>query len=412
VATEHQFVVPLDHGDPSGESITVFAREVVAPRKQRDTLPWLVYLQGGPGFMSPRPTTRSGWLGRVLQDHRVLLLDQRGTGRSSRVTRHSLLGRDPVGAADYLSHFRADSIVRDAELIRHELVGDDRRWTVLGQSYGGFAALTYLSFAPEGLSQVLVTGGLPPLTAHPDDVYRATYPRVADRLARFTDRYPDDRDRLDAIADHVAKVDVPLPSGMRLTVPRLQSLGHALGRSDGFEVLHHLLELAWDGTELADEFLHDVDHHTGFAAAPLYAVMHESIYCQGLASRWSAQRVRDSMPELSPDVRPLQLTGEMIYPWMFEDEPALLPLRELADLLAERETWPALYDVDVLARNQVPVAAAIYHDDMYVDYDYSLATARQVGNARWWVTSEYAHDGLRTNPRVIERLLDLVTDEA
>jgi hypothetical protein len=97
---------------------------------------------------------------------------------------------------------------------------------------------------------------------------------------------------------------------------------------------------------------------------------------------------------------------------MFEDEPALLPLREVADLLADRDDWPALYDVDVLARNEVPVAAAIYHDDMYVDYDHSLATARQVGNARWWVTSEYAHDGLRTNPRVIERLLDLVTDEA
>ena len=39
--------------------------------------------------------------------------------------------------ADYLKHFRADSIVRDAEVIRRELTGGEP-WALLGQSYGGF----------------------------------------------------------------------------------------------------------------------------------------------------------------------------------------------------------------------------------------------------------------------------------
>ena len=54
VLTEHEFSVPLDHAAPDGERITVFAREVADP-DGRDR-PFLVFLQGGPGFESPRPT--------------------------------------------------------------------------------------------------------------------------------------------------------------------------------------------------------------------------------------------------------------------------------------------------------------------------------------------------------------------
>jgi hypothetical protein len=57
---------------------------------------------------------------------------------------------------------RADSIVRDAELVRKVLVPLKGRWSILGQSFGGFCCLSYLSLAPEGLAEVLITGGLPP----------------------------------------------------------------------------------------------------------------------------------------------------------------------------------------------------------------------------------------------------------
>src|SRR3954468_6738623 len=172
--TDHEVEVPLDHARPDGETITIFAREVVAPRKRDQDLPWLLFLQGGPGSRSPRPTGRSGWLGRALVDHRVLRLDQRGTGRSTPATRQTLSARGtPAEQARYLVHFRADAIVRDAELLRVAVAGG-RPWAVLGQSYGGFVATTYLSLAPEGLDRVLVAGGLPPLDRPPEDVYRAT----------------------------------------------------------------------------------------------------------------------------------------------------------------------------------------------------------------------------------------------
>src|SRR4029077_7200184 len=101
------------------------------------------------------------------------LLDQRGTGRSTPVSAEALAGLDPAAQAAYLRNFRADSIVRDAELIRAQL--ESHPWRVLGQSFGGLCVTTYLSFAPEGLHEAFITGGLPPLVGGADDVYRATY---------------------------------------------------------------------------------------------------------------------------------------------------------------------------------------------------------------------------------------------
>ena len=112
IFTEREHTVPLDHGKPDGRTITVFTREVAAP-DGRDR-PYLVFLQGGPGFEATRPTSPpTGWMKRALLDYRILLLDQRGTGRSTPVG-PQIPGDTPDAQADYMTHFRADSIVRDA----------------------------------------------------------------------------------------------------------------------------------------------------------------------------------------------------------------------------------------------------------------------------------------------------------
>ena len=85
-----EFTVPLDHGQPGGEKLSVFARAVRHGEHATETRPWLVFLQGGPGYPGPRPTTYSGWLKRALDDYHVLLLDSRGNGRSSVVLAQTL----------------------------------------------------------------------------------------------------------------------------------------------------------------------------------------------------------------------------------------------------------------------------------------------------------------------------------
>ncbi|MGQ4424508.1 alpha/beta fold hydrolase, partial [Streptomyces violaceoruber] len=195
VLTDRRFTVPLDHADPTGETIELYAREAVASDKADQDLPWLVYLQGGPGGKADRFVGRPAWFGRALKEYRVLLLDQRGTGASTPASRQTLpLRGGPAEQADYLAHFRADAIVRDCEAIRPQVTGG-APWTVLGQSFGGFCTVAYLSLAPEGLSAALITGGLPSLDAHADDVYRAAYPRIERKVVAHYARYPQDVER-------------------------------------------------------------------------------------------------------------------------------------------------------------------------------------------------------------------------
>jgi pimeloyl-ACP methyl ester carboxylesterase len=402
VLVEHEFDVPLDHDRPDAERIVVFAREVADP-DGRDR-PFLVFLQGGPGFEAARPTrhpSSPGWLDRALTEFRVLMLDQRGTGRSAPFG-PALADGSPEAVAEYLMHFRADAIVRDAEHVRRALGVE--RWSILGQSFGGFCATTYLSLAPEGLREALITGGLPPVGRPVDDAYRATYARMLERNRRHYDRYPGDRDHVRELVARLDDDPVALPSGDRLTARRLRQLGGMLGMSDGSERLHYLLEL----DPGSPAFAHDVEAELSFARNPLYAIVHEACYADGGATRWSAERV---MPDAFRD-DPTLLTGEHVYPWMFEDYGALAPLREAAEILAAHE-WPRLYDADRLAANEVPVAAAIYAEDPYVERTFSEETAALVRGSRPWVTSEYDHNGLRADgERILGRLLDLARGRA
>src|SRR3954447_18539525 len=273
VITDHVVEVPLDHGTPDdGRRIDVFAREVVGADRERDDLPWLLFLQGGPGGKSPRPGGMGdGWLKEATRQARVLLLDQRGTGRSTPLTGGTVAGLSDAEIASYLRLFRADSIVRDAEVLRDRIAGG-RTWETLGQSYGGFVTMAYLSQAPEGLDACYVTGGLPGLTATADDVYARTYPRVARKNAAFYARYPDDAALARRIADHLDTSQVVLPDGDRLTMRRFRLLGSAFGMSDGYERLHWLLEEAWHQEALSDLFLYNVQDLTAFVEGPLFAL--------------------------------------------------------------------------------------------------------------------------------------------
>ena len=144
-------------------------------------------MQGGPGGESPRPLspTSDGWIEEAVKHFRVVLPDQRGTGRSSCVDgrtiaalgdRAEAAGADAARSqADFLKRHLASSIVRDLEYLR--LVGfGGKPWVTLGQSYGGFLTLSYLSLFPEGVAASFTCGGIP-------HVPRGAKARTARRLA-------------------------------------------------------------------------------------------------------------------------------------------------------------------------------------------------------------------------------------
>lgn len=48
----------------------------IAVGKEELPMPYLLYLQGGPGFECPRPTEASGWIQKACEEFRVVLMDQ------------------------------------------------------------------------------------------------------------------------------------------------------------------------------------------------------------------------------------------------------------------------------------------------------------------------------------------------
>lgn len=398
------------------ESIKLFYRVVCDPQRAHDELPLLVYFQGGPGGSCPRPLSPAddGWIAEAIKHYRVILPDQRGCGRSSRLSGQGIdrlghaaaaAGADPARAqADLLKRYLAPSIVKDFEYLRITQFGG-RPWTTLGQSYGGFITLSYLSSYPSGIAQAFTCGGIPHLPANAAEVYAHTFPRMEAKTKAYYERYPQDVERVAAVADLVSKRDITLPDASPLTIERLQLLGSDFGMKPSFERMHWLFDTAFeegDGTlscdphHLTGTFLMGVLDRTTTHANPLYWTLQEFIYADGTCSpiRWAAAAEKAHRPEFDTAARPLLFTGEACFPWMFEQMPELTPFAAAMDLLMEDIEFDRTYDPVRLATNEVPLYAAVYFDDMYVDSGLQLDTLSRVGNAHPWVTNEFEHDGL------------------
>ncbi|ORX46569.1 alpha/beta-hydrolase [Hesseltinella vesiculosa] len=414
---DRYFTVPLDHDQPNSHStIQIFVRHLVPITKQdqQKTLPFLIYLQGGPGFEVTMPSNAtSGWIKVAFdQGYQVLLLDQRGTGLSSAISALSLAHLDSDQAkAEYLTHFRADSIVKDCEWIRKTLTKDrlvshESRISLLGQSFGGFSIVTYLSLFPESIHKAYITGGVPPLVDHPDPVYRALYPRMLKKNKLYYQKFPQDVAHVRQIVSHLSSNTVPLPNGGVLTPRRFLQLGLMFGMSGGYDSLHETVTLCVNDLKLHKSLtyrtLNHIQHSQSFDTNVLYCILHEAIYCQNhQASRWAADRVlNDEFAEEFEwridklrDNQPIHFTGETVYPFMLEDYAELRPLANVAHLLAEHP-WSQLYDVSVLNgldTASMELAGVSYFDDMYVDRDLSERTAQEITGFKQWFTNEYAH---------------------
>jgi pimeloyl-ACP methyl ester carboxylesterase len=438
--TRYSHEVPLDYFSDRGgdETIRVSYRLVSLDSghsldnldglKDLGDVKVLVYLQGGPGFESPAPSTASsGWIKQALDsEYLVLLLDQRGTGLSAPITCDFLesLG-EPADQVKYLKCFRADSIVRDCESIRKAL--GITKWSILGQSFGGFISTSYLCSHPDSLSEVYLTGGIPPKINSPmaaDMVYLSTFEKVIRQNKKFYARFPDAERMSQKVVNFLVQQDecrVVTPCNNYLTPRSFQLLGlGCLGFSGGFEKLFYMMEHAFaaDGTSLSYGFLKSFDEAMSFDTNPLYAILHESIYCQGnVASGWAAHRVRnrEEYRDLFDAVararenKAVYFTGEMVFPWMFEDLAQLRRIRETAELIASDSDWSVLYEnVEDLGGNRVPFTAATYFEDMFVSFELAQETIDGIGCSRQWITNDHLHDGIReAGKTVLEKLFNL-----
>lgn len=408
----------------------------------------IAYLQGGPGFPCAVPVSNSSFTKFLIdKGYQIIYYDQRGTGLSSPIEVASLIavfneGNQQLDSTqrllDYILHFRADSIVEDMELVRKALLGN-KKWLLLGQSYGGFCSFTYLSMYPGSLEAVMLTGGVPPIGFSADHVYKQTYQRTKERNVHYYKKYPQDVRRVKQILAYLAANKVTLPNGGVLSVERFQLLGIRFGATGGTDGLHLIVTELWWAIEKFGRptysILNTIQNDSSFDTNVIYALFQEAIYCDGNGassvqqSNWAADRTRYlpgnedfvfSENKISTE-EPVFFTGEMVFKSMYEDYLELVPLKDLAYALHDNSLWSALYNTDVLLTitwEKVPVVAATYYYDQYVDFDTTMTVKKNVfqdnGNLKQYITSEFFHNGLRADPEKVlgslHKLLDCEID--
>lgn len=445
LVTELFFQVPLDYAAPDAGTIVLFARRAtkrdvpIFPADDADNKapaaakPYMVYLEGGPGFGNREPQDHPLSRTALSKGYQMLFIDHRGVGMSTPVSAAMLAKLGDVDAqARYLGLMRQDNTVRDCEAVRKCLTDGwpeaKAAWSIFGQSYGGFIALSYLSMHPEGLREAFLTGGLAPVGKTPQQVYEATFRKTLGRNKEYFAKFPEDVDVLRQLAAYIEGQggSIALPSGGVLTMQRLLTLGIAFGGHGGFDNVHGVLMHLKTSLDqlgfLNRTVLHSLENFTSFDTNIIYAVLHEAIYCDGPTkpSNWAAYRVGmalDDYPWLTPGYvcstssRPLFFSGEMVFPFHFETYPELQALRHVADKIATRTDWPGLYNEERLRNNTVPVYAASYLEDMYVEHNLARDTARLVKGIKTFETNMVHHNGLRAKAEeVLQQLFSLRDD--
>jgi pimeloyl-ACP methyl ester carboxylesterase len=207
--------VAFDPGRPQGPTISL--RVVVLPATKRPAAGALFYLEGGPG----RAATASAlsvntFFARVGRTRDLVMVDQRGTGGSSRLacSDRSVRGPDAAAVSGYLRACFA-RLVADPRLYTTSVAADDLeavrralgygKIDLYGGSYGATVAQAYLRQHPTSVrSVVLDSGSLPDVRIY--DVSARNAERALDaQLARCAaartceHAYPHPRRQLDEL---------------------------------------------------------------------------------------------------------------------------------------------------------------------------------------------------------------------
>ncbi|CAK7241331.1 MAG: hypothetical protein STHCBS139747_002792 [Sporothrix thermara] len=441
------YKVPIDHRPKDGKTnktILITVRVVLGHSSAEDgnlkgtgvhlnpIKPIAVYLVGGPGSNNPptaHPALNDFYLAKGFQ---IMYMDYRGTGSSHLLRADELSeafgnsaqsGGEPIlqtftpqEQADHLALFRQDNIVRDLEAVRKSLqncgIQSARKWTLVGQSYGGWVSFSYLSLYPQSLQMVIVTGGIPPVGQTADAVYKNTYKTLIKACDTFYGKFPHHEATVRDILEFIARqrrdrcgngASLKMPGGGVLTPERFLCLGRTLGTTDGDAKVDRALVACLEDVQrgrFSEDTLRRIESWLRFEERPLYALLHEAIYTEpGMAAAsWSAERTGKMLPQywwleqgafdrvfsgLDEDAafrkehfdgKRIYMSGEHVYRFHFDQHRALLPLKKAAEILAKKDDWPLLFDAAQLALNEVPISSLSYDLDMFIDWELSQST--------------------------------------
>lgn len=220
--------VPESRDGPGGRTIDLAFALLPATGAARDGAPLLVLL-GGPGDTAlDRLPSLASTFATMNRTRDVVVVDQRGTGRSAPLRCAFADDADAqsyldaflplhatrecgarLGAHADLARYRTRDFVADLEALRGALGVD--RWTLHGRSYGTRVALHYLQRHPARVRAAVLQGVVPPELAMPRtigaDADTALAMLAADCRAdaACTTAFPHFRAEVDSIAARLAR---------------------------------------------------------------------------------------------------------------------------------------------------------------------------------------------------------------
>jgi pimeloyl-ACP methyl ester carboxylesterase len=223
--------VPENPAAPQGRQLDLFVAKVpaVSANKAQDPL---VLIAGGPGMGSSDmyPGVAQAF-GRIRRDRDLIIIDQRGTGRSNPLnceSSYALQADQDALVADSLrclealrtradlTQYTTSAAVDDLEAVRRAL--GVARWNLYGVSYGTRVAQHYLRRFPARTRSVILDGVVPPgLALGPDLAIdaEAALERILSRCRldeACSTRFGDSRERLETLRTRlVTPVSVTLP---------------------------------------------------------------------------------------------------------------------------------------------------------------------------------------------------------
>ncbi|MBA6363512.1 alpha/beta fold hydrolase, partial [Colwellia sp. BRX8-8] len=163
--------VPENYSLPEGEKISVNFAVLPAIDSSQNKTP-LMFLAGGPGQASVELAAHIfSTFGEIKKSHDIILVDQRGTGKSHPLScdenevrnAYEIIPEDfsPQEIKDCIAQFKGDlsqynseNAIRDFDAVRVAL--GHEKINIYGGSYGTRAALVYMRLFPDALNSVVL----------------------------------------------------------------------------------------------------------------------------------------------------------------------------------------------------------------------------------------------------------------
>jgi len=390
--------VPENRGKPDGRKIRLFAAVLPANTLAPKPDPLLI-LAGGPGQAASTLAPFASRLNEIRRVRDVVLIDQRGAGRSTPLTCEAFKPReddaletDPVPRAKACAEeLRAQGVdaaqytttawIADLEAMREAL--GYPQWNLWGGSYGTRVAQEYLRRHPDRIRTVTLDAVVPPSMISTLDVWRtrqAAYDAVllaCGASLSCSNRHPDPAALLATIAGTLGPegrdIDAVDPrtgksSRLHLTFDGvLALLQPLLYGPESSTLLPEMLALAAAG-DFGPLLAATQATNTNLAEL-LNAALHFSVTCA------------EDVPRINPDVRDAALAG--------------LPTRGIAENVIKvcdvwpRGAMPADFAQPVVSDRPVLLFSGAM--DPVTPPAYGARVAKTLSNSKHIVASGYGH---------------------